>query len=111
MTADLPSVSLISIFINALTPPLVPYGRAYAFGQAVRRAIEALADDCRVALMCTVSHWPPFRNPNRRVDQMKEFQTFRKPVLEHYPNLFVEFDKCKMEMAKKNQYPLITPSY
>ncbi|KAL2841981.1 Extradiol ring-cleavage dioxygenase, class III enzyme, subunit B [Aspergillus pseudodeflectus] len=106
MTADLPRVSLIPIFINVFTPPLIPYPRAYAFGQAVRRTIEALLDDCRAALMCTVSHWPPFRNPNQRVDQMKEFQTFRKPVLEQYPNLFVELEEYEMEMAKKNQYPL-----
>jgi 2,3-dihydroxyphenylpropionate 1,2-dioxygenase len=39
---------------------------------------------------------------------MKEFQTFRKPVLEKYPNLFVKLDNYEMEteMAKKNQYTL-----
>jgi 2,3-dihydroxyphenylpropionate 1,2-dioxygenase len=112
MKPDLRNVSLIPIFINVFTPPLISYPRAYAFGQAVRRAIEALPDDYRVALMCTggLSHWPPFWNPNQPDDpflkRMKELQTFGKPVLEKYPNLFVELDKYEMEMAKNNQYPL-----
>jgi hypothetical protein len=109
MTADLPSVSLISIFINALTPPLVRMAvRTHSVKPSDARS--RLFSTTVAPLSCALSHWPPFRNPNQRVDQMKEFQTFRKPVLEQYPNLLVEYDKCKMEMAKKNQYPLITPS-
>jgi 2,3-dihydroxyphenylpropionate 1,2-dioxygenase len=67
---DLPNVSLIPIFINVFTPPLISYPRSYAFEQAVRRAIDALPDHCRVALMCTgsLSHWPPFWNPNQPDD-------------------------------------------
>ncbi|KAL3488324.1 hypothetical protein BJX62DRAFT_212124 [Aspergillus germanicus] len=52
MKPNISNVSLIPIFINVFTPPLTPYPRGYAFGQALQRAIEALPDDCRVALMC-----------------------------------------------------------
>lgn len=30
----------VLIFINVFTPPLIPYWRAYAFGEAVRDAVE-----------------------------------------------------------------------
>ncbi|KAL3442864.1 Extradiol ring-cleavage dioxygenase, class III enzyme, subunit B [Aspergillus insuetus] len=100
MKPDLPNVSLIPIFINVFMPPLIPYHRAYALGQVVRRAIKAVPANCR----------PPSWNLNQPHDpflgRMKEFQTFGKPVLEKYPNLFVEPDRYEMEMAKKNQYPL-----
>lgn len=114
MKPELPNVTLIPIFINVFTPPLITYPRAYAFGEAVKRAIDSLPDDCRVALMCTggLSHWPPYWNPNQAGDpptdpfliKMKEFQTYGQPVLKKYPNLFVELDEYEIEMAKKNEY-------
>ena len=44
--------------INCQSPPLVPLQRAYAFGQALRRAFDAVPE--RIALIGTggTSHWP-----------------------------------------------------
>jgi hypothetical protein len=43
-------VPLVPIFINAIHVPAPTPARCYAFGEAVRRAIEAQSDDKRVAL-------------------------------------------------------------
>ena len=52
---DLP---VIPVNINCQAPPLTPLKRAYAFGQALRTAIDALPE--RIALVGTggTSHWP-----------------------------------------------------
>ncbi|KAL1868352.1 hypothetical protein Plec18167_008277 [Paecilomyces lecythidis] len=117
MQANLPSdLSVIPIYLNVFTPPLMKYSRAFALGEAVSRAIDTLPDDCHVGLICTggLSHWPPYWNPNQAGDppkdpflvKMKEYQTYGRPVLQKYPNLFVELDDYEIEMAKKNEYPL-----
>ena len=107
---------VIPIYLNVFTPPLMKYSRAYALGEAVSRAIEKMPEECHVGLICTggLSHWPPFWNPNQAGDppsdpflmKMKEFQTYGPPVLQKYPELFVELDHYEIEMAKKNEYPL-----
>jgi aromatic ring-opening dioxygenase catalytic subunit (LigB family) len=44
--------------INCQGPPLTPLHRAWAFGEALRRAADAVPE--RIALVCTggISHWP-----------------------------------------------------
>ena len=52
---DLP---IIPVNINCQGPPLTPLARAYAFGQALRKACDAAPE--RIALVGTggISHWP-----------------------------------------------------
>ena len=52
---DLP---VIPVNINCQGPPLTPLARAWAFGEALRRACDALPE--RIALVGTggISHWP-----------------------------------------------------
>ncbi|KAI1080825.1 protocatechuate-dioxygenase subunit beta [Whalleya microplaca] len=116
MEPDLPNVSIIPIFLNVFTPPLMKYSRAYALGEACRVAAESMPDDLRIAFMCTggLSHWPPYWNPHQAGDPpsdpflkiMKEYQTEGKSVLKRHPDLFVKFDEYEVEMAAKNEYPL-----
>lgn len=116
MKADLPNVAIVPIFLNVFTPPLMRYKRAYALGEACRKAAESLPDEMRIAFMCTggMSHWPPYWNPNQAGDPpsdpflaiMKEYQTVGKPLLKKHPDLFVKFDEYEIEMAKNNEYPL-----
>ncbi|KAF2000363.1 protocatechuate-dioxygenase subunit beta [Amniculicola lignicola CBS 123094] len=116
MKADLPNVSIVPIFLNVFTPPLMKYSRAYALGEACRTAVASLPDETRVAFLSTggLSHWPPYWSPTQAGDPpadpflalMKEYQTVGKSVLERVPDLFVQFDDYEVEMAKKNEYPL-----
>ena len=57
-----PDVSVVPIYSNVFTPPLMKYSRAFALGEAVARAVETLPDNYRVGLMATggLSHFPPF---------------------------------------------------
>jgi 2,3-dihydroxyphenylpropionate 1,2-dioxygenase len=50
--------TVIPANINCQGPPLTPLNRARAFGEAIRRAADALPE--RIALICTggISHWP-----------------------------------------------------
>ncbi len=52
---DLP---VIPVNINCQGPPLIPLHRAFAFGQGLRKAIDAVPE--RIAVVCTggISHWP-----------------------------------------------------
>jgi 2,3-dihydroxyphenylpropionate 1,2-dioxygenase len=52
---DLP---VIPVNINCQGPPLTPLSRVWAFGEALRRAADAMPE--RIALVCTggISHWP-----------------------------------------------------
>ncbi len=52
---DLP---VIPVNINCQGPPLIPVGRAYEFGRALRRACDARPE--RIAVVGTggISHWP-----------------------------------------------------
>ncbi|NOX28755.1 MAG: extradiol ring-cleavage dioxygenase [Actinobacteria bacterium] len=54
-TYDLP---VIPVNINCQGPPLTPLGRAWNFGEAIRRAADARPE--RIALIGTggISHWP-----------------------------------------------------
>jgi 2,3-dihydroxyphenylpropionate 1,2-dioxygenase len=52
------SLPVIPVNINCQNPPLPPLHRAYALGQAIRRAADAM--DARIAVVGTggISHWP-----------------------------------------------------
>ena len=117
MQAKLPAdVSVVPVYLNVFTPPLMKYSRAFALGEAVGEIVKTLPDDCRVGLLATggLSHWPPYWNPNQAGDpptdpflsKMKEYQTYGRAVLQKYPTLFIELDEYEMEMAKKNEYPI-----
>lgn len=112
----LQNIAIVPIFLNVFTPPLMKYSRAYALGEACRKAALSLPDETRVAFLATggLSHWPPYWSPTQAGDPpaddflklMKEFQTDDKSVLKKYPDLFVKFDQYEIEMAKNNEYPL-----
>ncbi|KAF2804085.1 protocatechuate-dioxygenase subunit beta [Mytilinidion resinicola] len=116
MRPELENVAIIPIFLNVFTPPLMKYSRAFALGEACRKAALALPDETRVAFMCTggLSHWPPYWSPTQAGDPpsdpflalMKKFQTEGKPVLKEHPDLLARLDDYEIEMAKKNEYPL-----
>jgi 2,3-dihydroxyphenylpropionate 1,2-dioxygenase len=104
---------VIPVFINVFTPPLIKYGRAYDFGQALRKAVEtSLPADTKVAFLATggLSHWPPVWNPNSAEDdeflqRMKKFQTEGPSVLKDDPDLKFDLNKYEMHMAATNDFP------
>lgn len=51
-------LKVIPVNINCQGPPLTPLHRAWAFGEAIRRAADAVPE--RIALVATggISHWP-----------------------------------------------------
>lgn len=51
-------MTVIPVNINCQGPPLTPLHRAWAFGEAIRRAADAVPE--RIALIATggISHWP-----------------------------------------------------
>lgn len=51
-------MTVIPVNINCQGPPLTPLHRAWAFGEAIRRAADAVPE--RIALVATggISHWP-----------------------------------------------------
>jgi aromatic ring-opening dioxygenase catalytic subunit (LigB family) len=51
-------IPVIPVNINCQGPPLAPLHRAWAFGEAIRRAVDSLPQ--RIALVGTggISHWP-----------------------------------------------------
>jgi len=51
-------LTIIPANINCQGPPLTPLARAWAFGEALRRAADSVPE--RLALVCTggISHWP-----------------------------------------------------
>jgi len=82
-------VPVIPVNINCQGPPLTPLHRAYAFGQALRRACDAVPE--RVALIGTggISHWPCTPNSGKINETWdREFLDYfianRKDRLLHY---------------------------
>jgi 2,3-dihydroxyphenylpropionate 1,2-dioxygenase len=106
-------IPIIPVFINVFSPPLISVSRAYAFGEAVRSAIDASHRELRVAFLGTggLSHWPPVwidtsPEDDAFLQRMKRFQSQGREVLKDDPNLWVDLGKYEIEMARKNQYPL-----
>ena len=51
-------LAVIPVNINCQAPPLTPVRRAYAFGQALRKAIDGLPEKIAVLGTGGTSHWP-----------------------------------------------------
>jgi 2,3-dihydroxyphenylpropionate 1,2-dioxygenase len=107
-------IPIIPVMINIFTPPLPRMERAYAFGQALRRAIEALPGDKRVVVMATggLSHWPPFWMEHHDqqdpfLHRMQRYQTEGRAVLESDANLMVDLAAYEIEMAATSNRLLV----
>jgi 2,3-dihydroxyphenylpropionate 1,2-dioxygenase len=106
-------IPVLPIFINVFSPPLTPVPRAYAFGQTMRRQIEAYPANLRVALLATggLSHWPPVWTEDAPEDdeflrRMRRYQTEGRSVLLEDPEIWLDLKKYEIEMAAKNEFPL-----
>jgi 2,3-dihydroxyphenylpropionate 1,2-dioxygenase len=106
-------IAVIPLFINVFSPPLISPNRAYAFGAAVRRAINSYPGEKRVALLATggLSHWPPVWTDASPTDdeflqRMRRFQTSGLSVLESDPNLLSDLGRYEIEMAEKKEFPI-----
>lgn len=107
-------IAIIPVFINVFTPPLTTMARAYAFGEAVRGAIDAAPGAARVAFLATggLSHWPPVwlpRTPQQDAFmlRMKRFQSEGRPVLLEDPDLMADLAEYEIEMARTATTPLV----
>lgn len=113
--ADIP---IVPVFINVFSPPLPSVARAYAFGEALRQAIEAAPGNQRVALLATggLSHWPPvWRDDIPPTDafmqRMRRFQTEGRPVLKSDPELLTDLGTYEIEMARTWNRPLVNAEW
>lgn len=107
-------IPIIPVFINVFSPPLASMSRAYAFGAAVRAAVEAAPGNARVAFLATggLSHWPPVwgaKSPENDafLKRMKRFQTEGRPVLLEDPKLLSDLAVYEIEMARTSIRPLV----
>ncbi|MCF4167357.1 hypothetical protein L2U69_17035 [Zavarzinia compransoris] len=107
---DLP---VIPLYLNVFSPPLMPYARAYDFGAAVRRVLDALPGDTRVAFLATggLSHWPPVWTEGAPEDdtflqRQRRYQTEGKGVLESDPTLYSDLAQYEIDMMNRKQWPL-----
>lgn len=104
---------VVPVFFNVFSPPLMPYTRALAFGRALRKAVQELDADLRVAVLATggLSHWPPFwtdsSDPNDAFLQqrMRRFQTEGLAYLPDDPGLYTDLGEYEIRMARENQWP------
>ena len=83
---DLP---IIPVNINCQGPPLTPLHRAWAFGEAVRRAAESVPEKIAVVGTGGISHWPATPDSGKiNVDWDREFldrlERFDKDALLSY---------------------------
>lgn len=112
-------IPIIPVYINVFSPPLTPIARAYAFGEALRNAVEAMPGGERVAFLATggLSHWPPvwMEKNDAATDaflkRMKRFQTEGRSVLREDPNLWDDLGKYEQEMARKSTKPLVNAAW
>lgn len=115
-------IPIVPIFVNVYHPPLPSMARAYAFGEAVRDAIEATPGDLRVAILATggLSHWPPIwlehieeYHPVLQdyMQRVKRFQTEGRKVLEEYPDLMNQMGIYERKMAEVMEHPLVNPDW
>src|SRR3989442_4239129 len=85
-------IPIVPVFINVFSPPVASMARAYAFGEAVRAAVDAAPGNARVAFLATggLSHWPPVWGPESPqsdvfLTRMKRFQSEGRKVLVEDP--------------------------
>ena len=108
-------IPVLPIYTNVFSPPLPSMRRAYDFGAAIRRVIDGLKEDTRVALLATggLSHWPPVWTEGAPEDdaflqRMKRYQTEGRHVAKEDPELYSDLARYEIEMAAKMQWPLRT---
>ena len=106
-------IPVLPIYINVFSPPLPSMARAYDLGAAVRKIVDALPDDRRIAFLATggLSHWPPVWTEGAPEDdaflqRMKRYQTEGKNVALEDPELYSDLAKYEIQMASKMQWPL-----
>ncbi len=51
-------IPIIPVNINCQGPPLTPISRAWAFGEALRRAVESVPEKVAIVGTGGISHWP-----------------------------------------------------
>lgn len=106
-------IPVLPLYINVFSPPLPTMGRAYDFGAAVRKIVDSLPSDLRVAFLATggLSHWPPVWTEGAPEDdeflmRMKKYQTEGRQVAVEDPSLYSDLARYEIEMASKMQWPL-----
>ncbi|CCB63417.1 MULTISPECIES: extradiol dioxygenase [unclassified Hyphomicrobium] len=106
-------VPVLPLYINVFSPPLPTMNRAYDFGVAVRKIVDGLPSDLRVAFLATggLSHWPPVWTEGAPEDdeflmRMKRYQTEGRQVALEDPSLYSDLASYEIEMASKMQWPL-----
>jgi len=111
-------IPIVPIFINVFSPPLMPMARAYAFGEAIRKAVEEFPGDKRVAFLATggLSHWPPIWLPKTPqqdtfMKRMKRFQSEGRAVLAEDPELMTDLAVYEVEMARTSTTPLVNAKW
>jgi len=109
------NIPVLPVYINVFSPPLPSTRRAYDFGAAVRRVLDAVPDDLRIAFLATggLSHWPPVWTEGAPEDdeflqRMKRYQTEGRHVAKEDPELYSDLARYEIEMATKMQWPLRT---
>ena len=106
-------IAVVPVYINVFSPPLPSMSRAYDLGAAVRKIVESLPDDLRVAFLATggLSHWPPVwtegaPESDEFLQRMRRYQTEGKHVALEDPTLYSDLAAYEIEMAAKKQWPL-----
>lgn len=106
-------IPVLPLYINVFSPPLPTMRRAYDFGAAVRKVVDSLPSDLRVAFLATggLSHWPPVWTEGAPEDdeflmRMKKYQTEGRHVAVEDPDLYSDLARYEIEMASKMQWPL-----
>ncbi|MFT3732127.1 MAG: extradiol dioxygenase [Hyphomicrobium sp.] len=106
-------IPVLPIYTNVFSPPLPSMRRAYDFGAAVRKIVDGLPADLRVAFLATggLSHWPPVWTEGAPEDdeflmRMKRYQTEGRQVALEDPSLYSDLAQYEIEMASKMQWPL-----
>ena len=111
-------IPIVPVFINVFSPPVASMARAYAFGEAVRAAVDAAPGNARVAFLATggLSHWPPVWGPKSPesdvfLERMKRFQSEGRKVLLEDPKLLTDLAVYEIEMARTSTRPLVNEKW
>jgi 2,3-dihydroxyphenylpropionate 1,2-dioxygenase len=106
-------IPVVPIYTNVFSPPLPSMGRAYDMGVAIRKIVDTLPSDLRIAFLATggLSHWPPVWTEGAPEDdeflqRMRRYQTEGKHVALEDPSLYSDLAAYEIEMASKMQWPL-----
>jgi 2,3-dihydroxyphenylpropionate 1,2-dioxygenase len=111
-------IPIVPVFINVFSPPVASMARAYAFGEAMRAAVDAAPGNARVAFLATggLSHWPPVWGPQSPesdvfLKRMKRFQSEGRKVLIEDPKLLTDLAVYEIEMARTSTRPLVNEKW